>query len=71
MSGSLPRLKLIVVVLGFRFFFKYSQGLHNAAPSLKMHYLIAMSQLLSSVPKQVLLGQISSVFPVVIQVCQL
>jgi len=43
------------------------QGLHSADAALKMHYLIAMSHLLSSVSKQVLLSQIAAVFPVVVQ----
>jgi hypothetical protein len=42
-------------------------GLHNAAPELKKHYLIALSHLLGAVTHQVLLSELSRVFPVLVQ----
>ena len=43
------------------------EGLHNAEADLKKHFLIALSHLLGAVTHQVLLSELSRVFPVLVQ----
>ena len=43
------------------------EGLHSAEANLKKHFLIALSHLLGAVTHQVLLSELSRVFPVLVQ----